>query len=507
MIKTDALVALIRSLTKSEKRYVKLFADLQEGDKAYWQLYQIIQRTPGGVAEMKTAFASAHPTVHFEPARKHLYRMIMKALRSYHARQTTHYRLLNLMADIDILFDKGMAESGFTLIEKAKKMAVGSEKFLHYLLLARMELQHLTEYAFVGRSEAELVVRQEKINELLSHELLINRHASLYEILLHRYLHWGVTRSTRENARLNDLLLEEHRINATAYHHSSQSDKLHLHFQSVYFLMTGQFEESLKLCSELLQLFLRHPAPGEEEPVYYIYLINEILTGLKSTGKYAAMHTFLTELERLGEKLTGRQASIAQLVAGHRLSILIDQGAFAEGLPLIMQFRAESASVESAGVSWFHFYAAVVYLGLAQYSVALQYVNQSLNIAGRYGSKELYRLNRLLNLIIHYELGNIDYLGYEIRSVERKLTTQQQLFKTEKILLNFFKRYLKAPWQRNPATELHRQLSILVTDPYERPLLRSYDFVSWAAAQARNVPFAQVMQEKAQKSPAATTLF
>ena len=35
----EALQTLVVSLSKSEKRYFKLFCDRQEGDKAYWRLH------------------------------------------------------------------------------------------------------------------------------------------------------------------------------------------------------------------------------------------------------------------------------------------------------------------------------------------------------------------------------------------------------------------------------------------------------------------------------------
>jgi len=44
MKESIALFDLIKTLTKSEKRYIKLFFKLQEGDKKYEQLFDAIHK-------------------------------------------------------------------------------------------------------------------------------------------------------------------------------------------------------------------------------------------------------------------------------------------------------------------------------------------------------------------------------------------------------------------------------------------------------------------------------
>ncbi len=104
MRSVEALQTLVASLTKSEKRYFKLFCDRQEGDKAYWRLYQILEAEPPGAARVQEAFGRYHPLPLLEAARKHLYKMLMKSLRSYHADRSLHQQLLGLLQVVLILF-------------------------------------------------------------------------------------------------------------------------------------------------------------------------------------------------------------------------------------------------------------------------------------------------------------------------------------------------------------------------------------------------------------------
>jgi hypothetical protein len=111
----------------------------------------------------------------------------------------------------------------------------------------------------------------------------------------------------------------------------------------------------------------------------------------------------------------------------------------------------------------------------------------------------------MLNLLIHFELGNYDYLDYEIRSVERVLSIRKKLYKSEKALLQFFRRYLKAHPRPDLLQALHKQLQALAHDPYEKALLLSFDFISWVEAKIHKMPFSQVVRQKVQPITVSTT--
>ena len=500
MLSLEELSQLIGSLTKSEKRYVALYCRLQGGDKVYWQLYRGLEGHAGAVDKVRADFAARYPAALLEPTRKHLGKVLLKALRSYHAEKSVHSRLLALIEEIELLLGKGLVTAGLARLEKAKQLALRYEQFSLYLLLARMELQYLTGLEFLQVDEAGLVARQEKINELLLHQLFINKHASLYEILLHRYFHRGPTRSPRENQRLNDLLLEEHQVSTTKRYRSFESSKLHLLFQSTYFLMTGHYEQSLKRFGDLARLFDQHKPLWADQPLYYTYLVSGIMTGLKTTHQYDTMGKFLKELETTSEACEGEWGQLRQLVVGHRLSLHLELGEFAEGAALLKVYQEKEASragmVPSHSQVVLHFYAAAVYFGLGQFSLALRYVHAILNTAASYLSPQWYSLCRLLHLLIHLELGNTDFLDYEIRSVERKLKLQKKLFGTEKAILRFFRQYLKGARQPQLLPDLLVQLQTLAGDPYERQFLEGFDFISWAESKVRKVPFSQVVREK-----------
>jgi hypothetical protein len=290
-------------------------------------------------------------------------------------------------------------------------------------------------------------------------------------------------------------------VSSTKRYASFESGKLHLLFQSTYFLMTGHYEESLKLFGDLSRLFDQHKALWADEPLYYTYLVSGIVTGLKTTHQYDTMGKFLRELETTSEAFGGQWGQMKQLVVGHRLSLHLELGQFVEGAALLKDYEEKEASTGEAGPSHSQavlgFYAASLHFGLGQFSPALRYVHTVLNTSSGYLSPQWYSLCRLLHLLIHLELGNTDFLDYEIRSVERKLKLQKKLFETEKVLLRFFRQYLKGAWQPQLLPDLLQQLQTLAQDPFERQFLLGFDFTSWAEAKVRKMSFSQVVREKA----------
>jgi hypothetical protein len=94
---------------------------------------------------------------------------------------------------------------------------------------------------------------------------------------------------------------------------------------------------------------------------------------------------------------------------------------------------------------------------------------------------------RFLNILIHFELNDFDYLESEIRSFERDLKKKNVLFKTEEIILKGIKQYNREadPVKKQNGLLLMRdKLILLKEDPYENQLLKTFDLIYWLEQKA-----------------------
>lgn len=79
MNNTYILLMLVNTLTKAEKRYFHLCANLQNGDKVYLTLFNLIDANTSP-EQLYTRFCQIQDGKSFETAVKHLYRVLLECL-------------------------------------------------------------------------------------------------------------------------------------------------------------------------------------------------------------------------------------------------------------------------------------------------------------------------------------------------------------------------------------------------------------------------------------------
>ena len=113
-------------------------------------------------------------------------------------------------------------------------------------------------------------------------------------------------------------------------------------------------------------------------------------------------------------------------------------------------------------------------------------------------SLPLFRTIRIVNVMIHYELGDIDYIQSEVRSIKREMSKNKgSNLKVESFLLKFLnyslvggdKRKRREIWQ-----SIEAEVSALHADKYEAQILRKFDFMAWIEAKIFEVPLSDILK-------------
>lgn len=85
---SNELFNLIKSLTKSEKRFFKLSSSIQSGEKNYFKLFDYIDdQSEYDEAKLKEHFKTERFIKHLPSEKNHLYKLILKSLRQFHGDQ------------------------------------------------------------------------------------------------------------------------------------------------------------------------------------------------------------------------------------------------------------------------------------------------------------------------------------------------------------------------------------------------------------------------------------
>jgi hypothetical protein len=479
MYSFEVLFALVNSMSKSEKRYFHLVADLQDGEKSYLKLFNILDSHKAFDDNLKKEIDSRFKGSSSDAARKHLYRVITKSLRQFESENSIESRLNILIQDSQILFNKGIIPLSLEQLSRAKELALRHEKYLHFIMAAKQELQFLARTQFVGITEDAMVEKQEHIKQFLEYETSASQHSTLYEVLQLRYWNHGMIRSPREVMMLNDLILEEHQVLNNHKISSFETKALHLNFQSTYFLMTGNMESSLSAYRELVELYDKYLPLWINAPIRYINLIDSILYDLRIMDHYDEMPFYIDRLKQVSSTTEGLSLIIKYRIFEHELQALADQKQIELAIKMVTEnqpvLEKETAQLTLQMRTQLQFAITRTWFIAKDYSRALKQINEILNLPTGSLHQPLYVLCRLMNLQINASTDNMDHLSYAIRSIERKLRATQKIYGVEKLVITFAKRMLA----RKSLKDVKTQLQTLKENPVERQLIKELNLEEW----------------------------
>lgn len=499
--KLDRIILLIQSLSKAEKRYIRIFTNLQNGDKNYMLLYDLA--CEGFSAEqIFEKFCSKVSENSFEMAAKHLYRMLLDCLVQLREKQDIQTAIFNSITKAGILFERELFDNAFAELDKAQKLAVAYENDAMLLLIYRTELKYMSALGFEGISEKELVSKQMKINDVMKYARNTNFHLQLYDILKHRITYKGYARSDKQKEDLNDLVLSELNLIANHSYQGFEARKLHLLFQATYYLNTGNYKSAIRHYRELIALFEANRHLILNPPIYYLSAIEGVLDSLHVTGLYHEMSFFLSKLREIsaGSYPAEFQAEVQSRLYLYELSGLLNTGQFEAAAHLTEKnnelLTKKSATTRPETQLQLALYSAILHLCLGEPAKARKSMKKIFGSGKSFQTLPSYKTARLVNLLIQAETGNYDFFINEINSIKRNLRYEKQTYRTEKLLFRFlmaqplpvYKKEREKLWQ-----QYRKEIIRIRQDKYEKQLLQTFDFTAWIESRLTGSDLSQVL--------------
>ena len=200
------LFDLIKSLSKSEKRFFKLHSALQSGDKNYLRIFDAIDKQKVYEEDaLKRLFAKEPFIKHSPPEKNHLYKLFLKALRAYHAGGTISGILKQEIKNIEILYDKALYKECNKLLHRAKRIAQENEKFYYLFELLNWEKMLLEEAYESGEFTKDLDALIAEESEVLEKLRNLAAYHILYSKINYVFRSSGYVRSEEEHAMVEEI--------------------------------------------------------------------------------------------------------------------------------------------------------------------------------------------------------------------------------------------------------------------------------------------------------------
>lgn len=508
MLKSESLIHLINNLTKQEKKEFSLYIS-NKPEKDYIFLFRLIDdKKISDPEELKMSFLAAKPASSFNTVVIYLFDLLIDILTRLRTEQDSYYLLFNELLHARVLYEKSMYQECFQVLKKVKEKAVYYENHFALLVAQRLELNYLLTLDFEDMDEQKLLNKQYKMNNTLKSIRQLNEQSSLYELLKYRMINRGASRSLEETQKLDDLVTSEISIVASAGVENFEIKKNHQLFQANYFITVGDYKAAFNSFVELNKLFEENSHLWNNPPVYYLMTVEGMLESLRIMHNYEGMNYFIEKLTKLSSPSSSFQLNVTYVIFIYRLFSFIDAGDFDKAGIWIAEHQASLIDkmllLKEQQQAEMSLYIALIHLGNGEYRKARKRLSATIG-RGHLYSLPLFRTIRIVNVMIHYELGDVDYIQSEIRSIKREMSKNKGYnLKVESFLLKFLN-YSFADTNRKRRAEIWESMAeevhALYADKYETQILRKFDFVAWVEAKIFEVPLSDILKrEHASKS-------
>lgn len=371
------------------------------------------------------------------------------------------------------------------------------------LWAARLELYHQCNLNFHYLTEANLVQKQMKAQALIRQLSAMQQHLSLYELLRHRSVHKGHVRNAQQKTALSDLAVAE--LSWVSGHADTlNTHKTHLLFQAHYFIAINDYPSALLAFYELNDLFDRHPLFWADKPLDYLSCVEGILDSLRTVHDYEGMNKFLHKLGRIDHPSPSFRTMVQRLIYVYTLAGWIDRGEFKRALSFMQGFEDRLGKalqvLDPEKQAEIHLYTALVHFGNDDMEKAHHHLSRVLLESRLYHHLPVYQTFRLIHLLVHFEMGNHDFIFHEIRSFRRKLKMGSPAgHRLEKIIFRFIQ--MELPFDQLAACQaawgkLSLALDDIRGDRYEIQILKIFDFSAWIEARICRKSFSAVLKKQ-----------
>jgi hypothetical protein len=502
MAKTSSLALLIKSLTKAEKRYFKLYSSVQEGSKNYITLFNIFDKLKD-MDELKVEFQKKMPGASFEITSKYLYELLMDSLVHLKNKDNDEVvRMNHTLSMVKILFEKSLYNEVFSELAKLKKFAIKKGNNLMLLNASIIEMDYIKQINFLEVTENDLIQHQMKIGALIKSVSHAHQHSSLYALLKHRMIYRGSVRTIRQKQELNDLVVSEMSLMSHPSANFFEASKTHLLFQSTYCLIVGDYKSALSAFYELNQLFEDNTDIWKDSVIDYLSCLEGILNSLHTIKRYHEIDHYLEKVKKLDDGTIYFNTLKYSLIFIYKAAACIFKGQYTEALALIKEYdeilfkRAHLLSFNKQAELYLNI--SLIHFENKDLSLTVKYLNKVLLDNSIYYKLPEYKTLRLIRLLAQYELGNHEFIKYEISFFKRYMSAKDKTYKLEKLLFKFLQNtYQHLSLKSRMAIWEKTQLDFekLRSDKFEIQILKIFDFATWVEAKLFKKSFTTLIKE------------
>lgn len=348
----------------------------------------------------------------------------------------------------------------------------------------------------------QVVLQVEELTKIINN---VNNFSNLAVRMQAMVVRSNYVRSKKEQKEVSAILdqeLPDYNTEKLTFH-----EKLHLfELYSNYYHFLQNFKESYKYAQRWTELFAFNPHMMKPEVESYV---NGLSMNLKNQVRLQLLQPLEDSIAEVEQNLSlvditdALKLKLVKYSFTYRFHQFFLEGNFTKGARWFEEnetrFTWAEQRLDAHSRMVMYYQLGSLYFGCDDYKTSLRWLNQVINMPGQDVHEDNLIFARILSLICHYELNNLDVIDYYIKSTFRLLLQKTDLYQYQVRVLLFLKKLnidMTDEELFEAFSSLQKQLAPLVRDPYARRAFYYFDIISWLESKITEVPVEQVIRKK-----------
>ena len=491
MTQKDQLFTLIKSLSQREKvLFIKSVPPSIKKNAMpdYLALFYALDRMEEyDIDKLKEKLRKKAFIKHIAVIKKYLFDLLIKQLKISHEESSIKNKLYEALQEAEVLIKKTLYKESYRILQKTEKTADRYEFFIFsleiYDRLLRLNYDLLAD-AKINSYSLKIYKKQKAVFSKIAEIAELKYLRNVRDDIFYSNSSDAVKEKKQVKLLANPLLKDGYTFksyNAGVYHY-------HLRGRILMHCNTREKKEQAYLTTKKLVDHLESdPELLKINPINYSTALNNLVYThyrLKKNDHDAALE-IINKIAAIKPDNQHLKYRIQEKVIVNMLSYYLFSEKYKEGIAYIKQIEKDFIEHEEFYNSSMFLGAirtfAMIYFLNGEYSKSLRWVNTILNHKSTM-SQDLKCFCKVLNLLIHYELGNTDHIEYILKPTERFLIKNNSFQTYYKAIVLFFKDVLLRSDKIDPKDgfiALSKSLAALENAETENVIFLLFDFKKW----------------------------
>lgn len=474
MADKDPLYDLINSLSISEKGY---FKKLVPKASIYVKLFDALNKQKiYNEREISTLLKSDNKNI--AAVKNYLYESILSSLQSYHREKNIEWQISAATEQLKLLYDKGLYQQCEILLDKTKNLAYQYELYTYLLPLFSFEYAY-NQFKLIDSTS--LFEEEKKVLLLLNNMNIRNDWYS-------RVLFWVQKNDKAKNeielSEINRLYEQPKGVFIgkepfKAINSSHGTDTL-------YYYAIGNPDKATDSKINQLNTYLENDVMRNLNYKNFLLVYANVLSLLYNSKQTHLFQKYYNKLPEYFQKNSSFPYLEKEIIFAHGLSLYKLQNDW-EGGKIFSESIEEEIDVISEKLSLIRlsdiqFNAAICCFWAKDFRSSIKWINKILINPKIESRLYLYCYSRIIQIILHTELNNVDLLKSLSTSTYKYLYKKNKIYEFEEVILKHLKFFLKTKSKaerKKMYRNLFNDLQILSKDKIKSQAMEHFDYLKW----------------------------